>query len=202
MGRDFSPKIRQRAELSRKQGRKASYDRLLIVCEGSKSEPNYFKEIRQTYRLHTANVAIHPSRLGTAPIQVVQCAKELFERGNTHLRIKARSFEQVYVVFDRDNHNSYFDAFRLANSLNGKIKNDNGQLIQFHTIASVPNFELWLLLHFEGIQHSIHRDEVLKRLKKYIPNYHKAILNCFSITQDKLNVAFRHANYYLNKILL
>lgn len=193
MGKDFSPKIRQRADLLRKQARRAGYDRLLIVCEGSKTEPNYFKEIRQTYRLHTANVAIHPSKLGTAPIQVLQYAKELFEHGNAHMQIKARAFEQIYVVFDRDNHDSYFEALRVANSLNGKIKNDNGQLIQFHTIASVPNFELWLLLHFEDIQHPIHRDEALKRLKKYIPNYDKAILNCFSITQDKLNIAFLRA---------
>ena len=193
MGKDFSPKIRQRADLSRKQARRASYDRLLIVCEGSKTEPNYFKEIRQTYRLHTANVAIHPSKLGTAPIQVVQYAKELFENGNAHMQIKARAFEQVFVVFDRDNHDSYFDALRLTNSLDGKIKNDDGELILFHPIVSVPNFELWLLLHFEDVQHSMHRDEVLKRLKQYILNYDKAILNCFSITQDKLDIAYRRA---------
>ncbi len=30
MGKDFSPKIRQRADLSRKQARRAGYDRLLI----------------------------------------------------------------------------------------------------------------------------------------------------------------------------
>lgn len=117
MGKDCSPKIRQRTDLSRKRARRAGYERLLIVCEGSKTEPNYFKEIRQAYRLHTANVVIHPSKLGTAPIQVLQYAKELFEHGNAHMQIKARAFEQVYVVFDRDDHDSYFDALRIAHSL-------------------------------------------------------------------------------------
>ncbi len=35
MVRDNSPKIRQRAQLERKQTQRASYDRVLIVSEGS-----------------------------------------------------------------------------------------------------------------------------------------------------------------------
>jgi len=58
MARDNSPKERQQKHLERKQGRRASYDRILIVSEGSKTEPNYFREIRTVYRLHTANVEV------------------------------------------------------------------------------------------------------------------------------------------------
>ena len=36
MARDNSPKERQRKQFERKQGRRASYDRILIVSEGSK----------------------------------------------------------------------------------------------------------------------------------------------------------------------
>lgn len=32
-------------------------------------------------------------------------------------------------------------------------------------IASVPSFELWLLLHFENIQPPLHRDDVMRRLR-------------------------------------
>ena len=53
MGRDNSPRERQRRQLERKQNRRASYDRVLIVSEGSKTEPNYFKEIRAEFRLHS-----------------------------------------------------------------------------------------------------------------------------------------------------
>ncbi|MDR1462688.1 MAG: RloB family protein [Azoarcus sp.] len=77
MGRDNSPKERQRRQFERKLNQRASYDRILIVSEGSKTEPNYFSEIRVAYRLHTANVMVRPGELGTAPIQVVQCAQEL-----------------------------------------------------------------------------------------------------------------------------
>ena len=55
MARDNAPKERQQKQLERKQARRASYDRILVVSEGSKTEPNYFREIRAAYRLHTAN---------------------------------------------------------------------------------------------------------------------------------------------------
>jgi len=93
MSRENSPKERQRQQLERKLGRRASYDRILIVSEGSKTEPNYFNEIRQAYRLHTANVEVRPSQIGTAPVQVVQYAKELFESGDRHKSIQQRAFE-------------------------------------------------------------------------------------------------------------
>ena len=124
MACDNSPKERQQKQLERKQGRRASYDRILIVSEGSKTEPNYFQEIRAAYRLHTANVEVQPSGLGTAPIQVVKYAQQLFESGDRHKNIQQRAFEKIYALFDRDDHDSYFDALRLAESLDGRLRND------------------------------------------------------------------------------
>ena len=114
MARDNSPKERQQEHLQRKQAQRASYDRILIISEGSKTEPNYFREIRSTYRLHTANVEVRPSELGTSPIQVVKYAQELFENGDRHKNIQRRAFERVYAVFDRDDHDSYHDALALT----------------------------------------------------------------------------------------
>lgn len=170
MGRDNSPKERQRQQLARQRQRsRASCDRVLIVSEGSKTEPLYFDEIRVGLRLPTANIVVAPSDLGTEPIQVVQYAQQLFERGDRHKGIEPRAFEQVDAVFDRDDHRSYFDALKLAESLDGKLKNDAKQRVAFKAIASVPNFELWLLVHYEDIQAPLHRDEVMRRLKQHIP---------------------------------
>jgi hypothetical protein len=168
MARDNGPKERQQKQLERKQGRRASYDRILIVSEGSKTEPNYFREIRAAFRLHTANVEVRSSELGTAPIQVVKYAQALFEDGDRHRNIQRRAFEKVFAVFDRDDHDSYHEALRLAASLEGKLRNDAKQPVAFQAIASVPSFELWLLLHFEDIQAPLHRDEVMRRLKQHI----------------------------------
>lgn len=193
MGGDRTPQARQRQQLARKQARRDSYDRILIVSEGSKTEPNYLHEIRQIYRLHTANVAVYPSELGTAPIQVVNYAKTLFEQGDAHKNIPPRAFERVYAVFDRDDHESYVNALDLAASLNGKLQNDNKQRFVFQAIASVPSFELWLLLHYEDIQAPIGRKDVMARLKKHLPHYEKGLSRPFSLTQAQLPVAMQRA---------
>jgi RloB-like protein len=193
MARDNAPKERQRKELERKQGRRASHDRILIVSEGSKTEPNYFCEIRAAYRLHTANVEVRPSELGTAPVQVVEYARALFEHGDRHKSIQRRAFERIYVVFDRDDHHSYHDALAQANALNGKLKNDARQPVSFQAIASVPCFELWLLLHYEDVQALLHRDEVLRRLKLHIPSYDKGAVDIFAKTSTHLAVAIGRA---------
>ncbi len=186
-------------QLERKLGRRASYDRILIVSEGSKTEPNYFSEIRAAYRLHTANVEVRPSELGTAPIQVVQYAKALFENGDRHKNIQPRAFEQVYAVFDRDDHDSYSNALRLAESLDGKLKNDAKQFIRFLPIASVPSFELWLLLHYEDIQAPLHRNQVMQRLKLHIPGYEKGSGQAFAITRERLELATQRAEALAEK---
>lgn len=193
MARDNSPKERQKKQLERKQGRRASYDRILIISEGSKTEPNYFREIRAAYRLHTANVEVRPSELGTAPIQVVQYAQDLFISGDSHKNIQPRAFEKVFAVFDRDSHESYHQALALAESLNGKLKNDAKQLITFQAIASVPSFELWLLLHFEDVLAPLQRDEVFRRLRQYIPNYEKGANNTFANTSQAIAIATERA---------
>lgn len=193
MARDNSPEERQRKHLERKLNRRASYDRILIVSEGSKTEPNYFREIRAVHRLNTANVEVQPSQLGTEPIQVVKYAKALFEAGDRHKQIQPRAFERVYAVFDRDDHLTYFDALKFAESLDGKLRNDAKQLVSFMAITSVPSFELWLLLHYEDIQAPIHRDEVMHRLKQHIPGYEKGMEGAFATTRDQLGTARQRA---------
>ena len=193
MARDNSPKERQKKHLERKLGRRASYDRILIVSEGTKTEPNYFREIRAAYRLHTANVEVRPSELGTSPMQVVQYAQTLFEKGDRHKNIQPRAFEKVYAVFDRDEHENYHNALALAASLDGKLKNDNKQQVSFQAIASVPSFELWLLLHYEDIRAPLHRNEVMRRLKLHISDYEKGAANAFAITAPHLAIANQRA---------
>lgn len=187
MSQDNSPKIRQRRQLERKQNRRDSYDRILIVCEGKKTEPQYFEEIRQYYRLNTANVKVLPSDYGTTPQQVVDFACDQC--------LKNKQWEHVYCVFDRDNHpKSNFDnALKSAKATDKKYKNDLKQFIRFTAIQSNPNFELWLLLHFDCITREISSKAAIAELKKHLHDYNKGQSGYFNKTQDKLNIAFDHA---------
>lgn len=193
MARDNHPRQRQAQKLARKKGKRAPYERILIVCEGSKTEPLYFKEIRQHYRLQTANIKILPSKQGTDPLHVVKSAKDLFEKGD-YPSILPGAFEKVYAVFDRDEHKHYHDALKYAENLNDKLRNDEKSLISFEAIASVPNFEIWLLLHFEDIQHALRRNEVIDRLKKHLTEYQKGQGGHFALTKNFLHKALDRAD--------
>jgi hypothetical protein len=199
MGRDNTPQIRQRAQLERKKSRRASYDRILIVSEGSKTEPLYFCEIRSAKRLSTINVQVYGSALGTQPSQVVEYAKSLFEEGDINKGIKKRAFEKVFAVFDRDDHTTYFDALAQAKALDKKMRNDLNQVVEFRAIASIPSFELWLLLHFEDIRHPLHRDKVMARLKKYIPGYEKGSGGSYARTSKYLDKATERAQFLADR---
>ena len=96
--------------------------------------------------------------------------------------------------FDRDDHLTYHDALNVAESLDGKLRNDNRQSVSFKAIASAPSFELWFLLHFEDIQAPIHRDDAMRRLKTHFPDYEKGSVGTFVFTKKHLNSALERSS--------
>ena len=73
------------------------------------------------------------------------------------------------------------------------MRNDEKRLVSFKAIASIPSFELWILLHYEDIRHPLHRDEVLTRLKQHIPGYDKGAGGSFAMTKANLDIASQRA---------
>jgi len=194
MGRDNQPHARQAAQLVRKaKAKKADTERVLIVCEGSKTEPGYFTEIRQSCRLPSANVQVHPSQAGTDPLTVVRYAQELLCKGSLARKVERLAFEHVFAVFDRDDHATYFQALQEAQALDKQHRNDLKQPVRFHAIASVPCFELWLLLHFQDQQAAIHRDNVYAALRQYLPGYAKGQGGHYAATLQHLAAAHQRA---------
>lgn len=76
MARSNRLRVRKVGDLRRKQPTREPYDRILIVCEGKKTEPNYFEEIRKEERIPTAHIYVLHSQFGTQPLQVVKFAEE------------------------------------------------------------------------------------------------------------------------------
>lgn len=58
---------------NRKSAIRQSKPKVLIVCEGQKTEPDYLNEIKNKYRLASV-VVIYTSTFGSAPISIVNCA--------------------------------------------------------------------------------------------------------------------------------
>lgn len=126
---------RKPREATRKQHKKESYDKVLIVCEGQKTEPNYFEEIKDKYEISSLNIVIDGD-CGSSPLCVVNHAKKIAKKEAD----LGSSFDKVFCVIDKDNHESYPQAMN-------KIMAQKGQV--FKSIESIPCFEYWLLLHFE-----------------------------------------------------
>jgi RloB-like protein len=158
----------------------------LIVCEGKKTEPNYFEEMRILARLPSIHVRIAHSNLGTEPIQVVESAIGAFQ--------ETKEFDKVYAVFDRDDHPTYANAIHKADAHKSKLKNDERKVAEFCAVPSVPCFEFWLLLHFENITALFHRDEIFQRLRKHLPEYAKNANDTFGKTQQFLGIAMARAS--------
>ena len=190
MGRDNQPKKRQKArDLHRKAAKRQPFERLLIVCEGEKTEPLYLDEIRRAFRLSTAHVQVWPSADGTEPLQVVDYAERLFLEGDRAKAIDRRGFDRVIAVFDRDDHATYHPALAKVRVLNLAHENDDGERVPFQAVASVPCFELWLLLHFEDVMAPVHRNQVYARLRTHLPGYDKGQGGHFAATHHRLVAA-------------
>jgi len=188
-------KARTNVESSRKIASRKPYERVLIVCEGEKTEPFYFEEIRVLLEIDSANIEIDGS-CGSSPISVVKHALFLFDRDCAAGEI----YNKVYCVFDRDSHASYEQALEKVKNINRSIKKDKETI--FIATRSIPSFEYWLLLHFipttrpyERTERKSVGDQVIDDLKQYIPGYTKPQKGIFkkSTKDGTLEYAMAHS---------
>ena len=54
----FDQKIKDGQDIARLPPTLATYKRVLVVCEGKKTEPNYFEGIANELKIKTANIKI------------------------------------------------------------------------------------------------------------------------------------------------
>lgn len=160
-------KARRAKDLARRKSSRAPYDRVLIVCEGSKTEPNYLRELIDCLKLSSANVEVDGDS-GSSPVSVVQHAKRRYREE----RDKGDAFDRVYCVFDKDTHTTYNEAMDACAGFRPS------GIVQ--AIPSVPCFEYWLLLHFTYTTRPFNPvggksvcDCVIGELQNYIHGYSK-----------------------------
>jgi RloB-like protein len=113
----------------------------LIICEGEKTEPNYFKEMRQFHRL---SISIEICGTGCNTISLIEEARRIDIGSET-------DFDQVWCVFDKDDFTAenFNNAIFKANSYHYRVAWSN------------ECFELWYLLHFKYSSANISRRQNL-----------------------------------------
>lgn len=88
--------LRRKGREARRYREREQRQRILIVCEGEKTEPNYFEAIRRRLPRHV--VTLHIEGLGANTLSLVRKAQEI--RGQ-YSRMDP-PLDQVWAVFDRD----------------------------------------------------------------------------------------------------
>lgn len=159
---------------ARRKANRSPYEKVLIVCEGEKTEPNYFNELIDHYEINTANVKVDGS-CGSDPLGVVNYAIAQYKQEIA----TGEPFDKVYCVIDRDAHPNFDPAISKLNSQ--KPAN------VYQGIVSVPCFEYWLLLHihytraaFMPAGNKSAGDKALAELTALWPEYGKGKHGTFS----------------------
>ena len=115
--------------------------RFLIVCEGMKTEPQYFESFR---------LSVHVESVGRGALEVVDTAIRLRDEGDYRHPL----LDYVWCVFDRDDVPA--DDFNTAIALARK----EGLGAAYSNEA----FELWYLLHFHYVDTGISRLDYIAKL--------------------------------------
>ncbi len=180
--------------LRRRKPAREPYAKVLIVCEGEKTEPLYFNGLRDHYRLSSTNIEV-TGECGSSPLDVFNHARQRY----TEESKAGDPFDRVYCVFDKDNHTSYEQALDRINRAR--------PLDTFFAIPSVPSFEYWLLLHFICLTRpymplpgNSASNQVLTELLGYYPEYRKGLDSVFERLYSNLEDAKRNATRGLMQV--
>jgi hypothetical protein len=158
----------------RQVGVREMRQRFLIVCEGERTEPNYFKAFPVPVDVH-----IHVHGAADNTVNVVQKAIEQRAYGD---------YDQVWCVFDRDSFplRHFNAAFSLARKHNIKIAYSN------------EAFELWYLLHFHYYNTGITRKDYCTHLDRLLGRkYEKGHRTIYQELEARQADAIRNAKTLL-----
>ncbi|MFH0997662.1 MAG: RloB family protein [Pseudomonadota bacterium] len=160
-------------DLKRRKNFRSIRKNFLIVCEGEKTETNYFNKFRVSKEIYGA---------GANTESLVKIAIDL----KNNAKIK---FDKVWCVFDRDSFSpqNFNSAFILAKNNDIKIAYSN------------EAFEIWYLLHFNYHDSATSRRQYEAMLTERLGFQYKkndnSMFDCLIHLQDD---AIRNANKLLN----
>jgi hypothetical protein len=157
--------------------------RFFIVCEGEKTEPNYFKKF-------SVDVDIQLSKgEGKDTKSLVEKAIEL-KNG-----LKSDERDRVWCVFDRDrNDQNPHDAKNFNAAIN--LAQTNGIKVAYSNDA----FELWYLLHFHYYNTGISRKDYKNMLTNQLGHeYKKNSETIYEELKDKQENAIKNAERLLKE---
>lgn len=139
---------------SRRQPFREPRTRILVLCCGKRTEPQYFNGLVRHVR--SPSVAVKIKTGSSDPAGLVAQAKVFLDSDN---------FDQVWCVVDVDE----FDIARAVMAVGSEPK--------IRLAVSNTCFELWLLLHFQDHTAFLTNcDKAAKLLRRHVPGYEKSVV--------------------------
>lgn len=136
-------------EYKPKSGRKGPpIDKLLIVCEGEETEPNYFN----SFPINLGELQVKVIGTGYNTLSLVKKTIEIIKK-DEKAGIK---YNQKWCVFDKDSFQNFDNAIKMAHAHN------------IRTAYSNEAFELWFILHFNYLHTPLERSQYKHYLDKYL----------------------------------
>lgn len=172
---------------SKRQSKKKfiNLDYNLIVCEGTKTEPNYFMGLKEVISQKQDN-RIQLEIIGTG-----ENTRSLFETALELARNSPNGYSDVWIVFDKDDFPA--ESFNVMEEL---CNSNSSEDITFHAVWSNQCIELWFLLHFMYLQSDLHRSEYYPKLTKCLGKegaYRKNREDIFPILLPYIDFAIANA---------
>ncbi len=168
------PRSRSLSDFKRKRGFRTPKKVLVIVCEGKKTEPIYFRSIRNKLRIPTLSVKVIPDQ--GAPISIVE-----------------RAIQEKSYISEGDDVWCVFDVERLGTNPTFADAISRAHGAKINLAITNPAFEYWFLLHFECTDRPfMDANHVIDQLHEYLPNYQKNI-DVYEDIKDNTKTAIENA---------
>lgn len=189
----MSRRDRSRKSLRRRAPSIKPRESVLIVCEGAKTEPQYFKALRKELRLLTVEVVVEGEGCDSAPISVVDHAISLRQQRDKEAKqsVGAVAYDVIWCVMD-------VEAPRPHTSLAQAV--DKAKANNLRMALSNPMFEYWYLLHFEKTSALMQRNrDVMKKLKEHHAKYKKNDPEFFTVVYPRTAKAIENSKAVLKE---
>jgi len=145
-----------RKDQKRRVGGTPERQYFLIVCEGVKTEPNYFKAIRDALPRGVIRF-IDIQGEGKNTLNLIEETIKIRER---EAMLNGKNYDQTWTVFDKD---SFPDQ-----NFNNAINKGEGQKNKINCAWSNEAFELWYLLHLEFVNTPMSREDYKPRIENWL----------------------------------
>ncbi len=162
---------------------------IILICEGSKTEINYFQSI---FNSNSQNLRFYSLKCyqpqDYSPLGIVnQC---IFEIDNAKINKIKKSDFSVWAIFDRDNHSGLEMSFQKAKSKNIKI------------IYSSICFEYWILLHYSRTTRPFYNcNELINYIKTNYNSDFEKRNNLFIELEENIEVAILNGKWLVEQVM-